>query len=268
MLNIEGKTALVTGGSDGIGAAVCRALAREGVRVAVVASRQREKAQAVVDQITHAGGRARAYAANVTAVAEVDNLVSSVAKDYGGLDILVCAAGVLTSTPIGETVEADYDRIMDVNVKGSYFAINAAAGHLKAAQGKVVLFSSSAAWLGAAPNHVYGMSKAALIYLAKTLTGELGPHGVNINVIAPGMTATSMNRHYRESSETAALREYEWQHTPSRRPWSDPEDIANGVLFLVSDISRAMQGSSLLMDEGRICNFWPVRGPLVSGIEL
>ncbi|MEM8985408.1 MAG: SDR family oxidoreductase [Pseudomonadota bacterium] len=268
MTKLQGKVALVTGGSDGIGRCVCQTLAREGAHVAVVASRDIDKAQSVVDDIAQNGGNARAYAANIADVSAVRGLVEAVAKDLGGIDIVVCAAGVLGATPVGATEEAEYDRIMDVNVKGAYFTVDAAATHLKAAAGKVVLFSSSAAWLGSSPNHVYGMSKAALLYLVKSFTAELGPHNVNVNAIAPGMTATAMNETYRTSEQTKSVRDYEWEHTPSSRPWSEPQDIANGVLFLVSDESRAMQGTHLLMDEGRICNFWPVRGAMVEDIEL
>ena len=268
MTRLAGKTALVTGGSDGIGAAVCETLAREGARVAVVASRDPAKAQKVVDRILAAGGEGAAYVADVSRVEAVRRLVRDVAADFGGLDILVCAAGVLSPTPVGATDEADYDRMMDVNVKGVYFAVDAAAEHLKAARGKVVMFSSSAAFLGSAPNHVYGMSKAAIAYLAKTFTADLGSHGVNVNAIAPGMTATAMNETYRTSEATASVREYEWEHTPSTRPWSEPQDIANGVLFLVSEEGRAMQGACLVLDEGRICNFWPARGPMVESVEL
>src|SRR5262245_46139463 len=138
-MKLANKIALVTGGSQGIGAAIAEKLASEGARVAVLASSDIAKAQKVVDAITKAGGKAQAFAANVVDVAQMAKLVKEVEAKLGQIDILVNSAGVYYATVAGETDEASYDRMVDINLKGTWNAINAIVPGMKARKsGKIV----------------------------------------------------------------------------------------------------------------------------------
>ena len=250
-MQLEGKKALVTGGSSGIGAATARLFAAEGAQVAVVAGSDVARAQTVVDEITAAGGDAQAFAANVADVSEVDRLVGDVATAFGGIDILVNAAGVFYPTPVGETSEADYDRQMDINVKGPFFLTGAVVPHMKAAGGgKVINFSSVAGVMGLGTYAGYCAAKAGVNYMTKALAIELAPHNINVNAIAPGNTATPMNEDIRTDPALKPFLDAMTANTPSNRTYSEPEDMAGIALFLASDAGRSMYGSIVLAYEG------------------
>jgi len=245
------KVALVMGGSSGIGRAAAIRFAAEGASVAVVASAERAKAQAVVDDIAAAGGTAGAYACDICNVGAVRKIAAEVEADLGAVDILVNSAGLYYPTPLGETAEEDYDRMADINLKGTFYAIDSVAAGMKDRRyGKIINVSSVAAVWGIGTYSLYCATKAAVAMLTKTLARELAPFDVNVNAIAPGNTATPLNEHLRVEPEHREYIEAMEALTPSNRAFSPPEEMAALCLFLASDDARSLHGSLVLADEG------------------
>jgi 3-oxoacyl-[acyl-carrier protein] reductase len=253
-MKLEGKVALITGGSSGIGEAVAMRFAAEGACVAVASSSDLGKAQGVAEKIAAAGGEGKGFVADVTQVDAIKTLVKDVMAAFGRIDILVNAAGVFDPTPIGETTEAEYDRTMDINVKGTYFAINEVVPIMrKQGGGKILNFSSVTGVMGFKTFGIYCASKAAINLLTRSLALELSPDNIQINAVLPGNTATPMNVKIREEPQFKEMLEGMAAVTPSSRTYSDPEDMAAAALFLCSDDGRAAHGSLLLLDEGISC---------------
>ena len=253
-MKLEGKVALVTGGSSGIGEAIALRFAAEGARVAVAGAADIGKAQGVADRIAAQGGEAGAFVADVTQVDAVKRLVADVKAAFGRIDILVNSAGIFEPTPVGETDEAEYDRLMDVNVKGTFFAINEVAPLMRAqGGGRIVNLSSVTGVMGFKTFSVYCASKAAINYLTRALALELGPHDIAVNAILPGNTATPMNVKIRTEPQYEEMLDGMAAITPSTRTYSDPEDMAAAAVFLCSQEGRAAHGSLLLLDEGISC---------------
>lgn len=250
-MKLAKKVIIVSGGSQGIGEAVARLYGRHGALVAVVSSSSLPKAQVVVDSIEGAGDTARAYACDVRDRRQVAMLFSEVERDFGPVDIVLNAAGVFYPTPAGATPEEDFDRMVDINLKGTWNMVGAAVPGMKArGSGKIICMASVAAVYGVAPFAVYCATKAAVVQMVRALALELAPHGVQINAIAPGNTASPMNQALRsDPARVSAIA----ADTPSGRAFSDVDDIAAVALFLASEDSRAMHGSCLLADEGISC---------------
>jgi 3-oxoacyl-[acyl-carrier protein] reductase len=250
-MTLANKIAVVTGGSQGIGAAVAAKLAGAGAHVAVLASSDIGKARKVADAIAATGGRAEAFAANVVEAAQVEKLAKDVEARLGPIDILVNSAGVYYATPVGATDEASYDRMVDINLKGTWNAINAIAPGMKARKsGKIVNFASVAGVMGIQTNAVYCATKAGIIMMTRALANELAPHGINVNCISPGNTETPMNHEIRTNPALKHFLDAMAARTPSGRIYSKPEEIAAMALFLVGDEAKSMHGSNVLMDEG------------------
>jgi NAD(P)-dependent dehydrogenase (short-subunit alcohol dehydrogenase family) len=250
-MRFANKVVLVTGGSQGIGEAMCRRFAAEGAKVAVVASSSIEKAQGVVDAIVGAGGEARPFRCDVTSVEQIQTLVESVLHSFGQIDVLVNSAGIFYPTRIGHTDEAMFDRMCDINLKGTFFMCNAVAPHMQErGSGKIINMGSTSGVIGRRDFIVYSATKAAVIHMTRALAVALAPHGVNVNVIAPGNTETPMNEGIRKNPENAGIRATIAERTPSKRLFADPNEIAGAALFLASDDAQAMFGSMVLMDQG------------------
>ncbi|MDG2268855.1 MAG: SDR family NAD(P)-dependent oxidoreductase [Alphaproteobacteria bacterium] len=247
-MRFENKVALITGGSSGIGAEVCVRFAEEGARVAVVASSSVEKAQVTADRC---GGNAKAFICDVSDFAQVETLVADVIAEFGRIDILVNAAGVFYPTRIGETDEEMFDVMSDTNLKGCFFVCNAVAPHMIAGGGgKIVNLGSAAGTAGRSNYIVYSAVKAGVINMTRSLAAALAPHDINVNCLAPGNTATSMNENVRTEPEYAEIYQTIKEKTLSNRPFADPREMAGAVLFLSSDDASAAHGALLLMDEG------------------
>lgn len=247
-MRFENKVALITGGSSGIGAEVCVRFAEEGARVAVVASSSVEKAQVTADRC---GGNAKAFVCDVSDFAQVETLVADVIAELGRIDILVNAAGVFYPTRIGETDEEMFDVMSDTNLKGCFFVCNAVAPHMIAGGGgKIVNLGSAAGTAGRSNYIVYSAVKAGVINMTRSLAAALAPHDINVNCLAPGNTATSMNENVRTEPEYAEIYQTIKEKTLSNRPFADPREMAGAVLFLSSDDASAAHGALLLMDEG------------------
>lgn len=255
-MELKGKVALVTGGSSGIGAAICALFAAEGAKIAVVASRDVGKAQIVADPIIADGGTAQAFACDVSDTGQIEKLVADVEAALGPIDILVNGAGVFYPTKLGETPEAHFDDIVDTCLKGAFFMCDAVGpGMAKRGSGKIVNFGSAAGILGRSSYIVYGAAKAGVMQMTKSLACALAPHGINVNCIAPGNTATPMNENVRTEDAYAETREIIKSRALSGRGFSDPGEIAAMALFLVSEAARPMHGETVVMDEGANIGF-------------
>jgi 3-oxoacyl-[acyl-carrier protein] reductase len=250
-MRFDNKVILVTGGSQGIGEAICRRFAAEGADVAVVASSSLDKAQGVVDAISKDGGGARAFVCDVTSDGAIEALVGAVIAAFGRIDVLVNAAGVFYPTKIGQTDEAMFDRMCDINLKGTFFTCNAVAPHMiERGSGAIINIGSTSGLIGRRDYIVYSATKAGVMHMTRSLAVALAPHGVNVNAIAPGNTETPMNVNIRTEPEYAATRETIAGRTPSKRLFADPNEIAGAAIFLASDDAQSMFGSVVLMDQG------------------
>jgi len=250
-MKLAGRVAFVTGGSSGIGEAIARRFAREGAHVAVAASSDPAKAEAVAASIRAGGGKAWACTVDVRQRTSVEQALAAAEQAIGPIDIVVNSAGVYYATPIGATSEADMDRMIDINLKGTFNVINAIAARLKArGHGKIINIASVAAVLGVRERSLYCASKAAIAQMTVALAREFAPFGVNCNAIAPGNTATPMNEKVRTDPAYVAQLAGMKAATPSPTAYSEPDDIASVALFLASDDSRAMHGALVVADEG------------------
>jgi 3-oxoacyl-[acyl-carrier protein] reductase len=249
---LKGKTALVIGGSSGIGSASANKLAEAGARIGVVASRNRNKADLVVGKIQKQGGEARSFVADIADVSAIKRLVQDFLDQFQTIDILVNSAGVFYPTIIGKVPEVDFDRMVDINLKGLFYTVDAIAPiMMKNRAGKIINIASIAGIVASRDYGLYCAVKAGVIALTKSFALQLAPYEVNVNAIAPGNTATPINLRIRTEAQYEQRRKMIDATTPSPRKFSDPADIAEGVLFLASQRSRAMHGSTILMDQGR-----------------
>jgi NAD(P)-dependent dehydrogenase (short-subunit alcohol dehydrogenase family) len=251
-MSLNGKVALVTGGSRGIGAAVVRRLAADGAAVAVNYRANAEKAQALVDEIVAAGGTAVALAADVSEPEQTGRLVDEAVNRLGGLDILVSNAGIEHFGALGTITPDDFDRIYRTNVRGQLFAAQHAARHLGEG-GRIVLTSSVSASRAFRHHTLYASSKAAVEAMVLNLAPELGERGITINAIAPGGTATDMaadaSPQYMEGRENVDVAA-ELKHMIALGRLAQPQEIAAAVAFLVSPDASYMTGRTLAVDGG------------------
>ena len=247
-MRLEGRVAIVTGGSRGIGACIARRFGAEGARIAVVAHTQRAKADEVVREIADAGGQAEAFQADVSIVADCERLAGEVAAAFGTIDILVNNAGVLLMAPIEETTEADWDSLIDVNLKGTFFMTKAVLPFMKAkSAGKIINIASSFGNVGAEQASVYCASKGGLINLTRAMCLELAPLGINVNALAPGGVATDMTDALRAQPGLQAELD---RMTPGGSYYMGPDDLSGAAVFFASDESDRVHGAHLVVDGG------------------
>ncbi len=247
-MQLADKVALVTGGSQGIGAEVTKALAAAGAAVAIVNRSNRKTAAGLVAEVEAAGGKARAFQADLARVSEIDRVVAAIVTSLGPVDILVNNAGIFEPRAIEETDETDWDRQIDLNLKACFFLVRAVVGGMKAKGSGRIVNVSSIAGLGGFPNSAaYCASKGGLNTLTKALCLELASSGINVNAIAPGNIETPMNADLRAQPDWAArMRE----RTPSGQDFLPPQDMAGAVVFLASDAARSVHGAILPVDAG------------------
>jgi 3-oxoacyl-[acyl-carrier protein] reductase len=251
MPGVEGRVALVTGGAQGIGAAVARQLAAAGARVAVL-DVQRDAAAEMAAQLADAGGSALGLAGDVSQRADVQAAVDSVVERFGALHILVNNAGVIRDNLLFKMSDDDWTMVMDVHLRGAFLASQIAQKHMvEARYGRIVSMSSTSA-LGNRGQANYSTAKAGLQGLTKTLAIELGPFGVTANAVAPGFIETAMTRATAERIGTTfeQMREATAAAVPVRRG-GVPEDVANAVTFFCAEESGYITGQVLYVDGGR-----------------
>jgi len=241
--NLTGKRALVTGGSRGIGAAIARRLGAEGAAVAITYASSPEAAASVVRDIEAAGSKAFAIKADSGSVTELQAAVNAAAERMGGLDILVNNAGVMVFGPLGDITPDEFDRAMNVNVRGMFFAAQAAAHHMQAGGRIINIGSNTAVKSNVAGSSVYTLSKTAVAGMTRALAHDLGPRGITINNVQPGPTVTDMN--------PADGPHAQWilAQLPVGR-MGDAGEIASIVAYLAGPESGYMTGASLTMDGG------------------
>jgi NAD(P)-dependent dehydrogenase (short-subunit alcohol dehydrogenase family) len=248
-IHVNGKVALVTGGSRGIGESIAKALGQSGAKVAI-ASRKLDGVAAAAERLRAAGVEVEAFACHTGKPEQIHALVRDVVARFGKLDVLVNNAA--TNPHFGPMLTADdaiFDKTFEVNAKGYFNMAKAVALHLvdRGAPGAIINIASIMA-LGAAPlQGVYGMTKAAVVSLTQTLAVELAPSGIRVNAIAPGLVDT---RFAAAIVANADLIEMEKQRTPQRR-YAQPDEIAGAALYLASDAASFLTGQTLVIDGGR-----------------
>jgi len=247
-LNLVPQSALVTGGSRGIGRAAARLLARAGARVAFTYLRDEASANSLVREVRAAGGEAMALAGDASRPDHARQAVRDVVAAWQRLDILVVNAGVWEEDEAGRGDVEAWDRTFAVNARGAFLATEAALPHLEREKGSIVFVASTAAQRGEARHSAYAASKGALVSYTKSLAAELGPRGIRVNCVAPGWVETDMTAG--ALSDPTARREIE-RAIPIGRVAS-PEDIAGPILFLVSDLARHVQGEILNVNGGSV----------------
>ena len=244
-MRLQGKTALVTGSTSGIGQAIAEAFAREGARV-VVSGRNAHRGKAVVEAIQAAGGTAAYVQADLITKAEADRLAREASEIFGPIDILVNNAGIYTFGPTAQTDEATFDAHIATNVKSPFYLTAALAPHMaEQRSGKVINITTMVAYIGEPGMALYGATKAALALLTKSWATEFGPSGVNVNAIAPGPTRTPGTAVLGEALDQLA------STLPARRAAS-PSEIAEAAVYLASNEANFVHGVTLPVDGGRI----------------
>jgi len=245
MPELDGRIALVTGGSRGIGAAICAELGAGGATVVVNYVRDQSAAAAVCDRIREAGGTADPVQGDVSTAEGAAALVSQVESEVGAIDILVNNAGITRDDLIMRLSEDDWRTVIDTNLGGAFFTCRALSRPmLKRRSGAIVNISSIVGVHGNAGQTNYAASKAGLIGLTKSLAKELGGRGVRVNAIAPGYIATELTDALPDEARTAIL-----GNTPLGR-LGEPDDVARAVRFLVSDAAGFITGDVLAVDGG------------------
>ena len=246
---LEGRIALITGGSRGIGRAIALRFAREGARVCANYHRSEDKARELVEGIRSFGGEAIMLRADVSRLDEVRQLINCVVEEFGRLDILVNNAAIMIRGGFIETGDEEFyemlERLWEVNVKGVIYCCREAAKQMiRNKYGKIINIASIAGIGTALPGTtLYAITKAAVIALTRRLAFELGPYNINVNAIAPGMILTDM--------ATPEGVEYAKKHSVLGRV-GNPEDIAELAAFLASDESSYITGQVIVADGGRI----------------
>jgi glucose 1-dehydrogenase len=244
---MKNKTALITGGNGGLGAAMARELAASGARVVINYIEQPEKAEALCVSIQSAGGEAMAVRADISDLAQIETMFDQVEAAWGTVDILVNNAGIEIRRPALEFCEADYVRILDTNLKAAFFsARRALRGMKERGWGRVINISSVHEIKPTGWSIPYSMSKAGLAMMTREMAFEFSKFGITINSITPGAIRTDINR------EVLADPTYEAK-VLAKIPAGfigDPADVAALVAFLASDRARYITGASLFIDGG------------------
>jgi NAD(P)-dependent dehydrogenase (short-subunit alcohol dehydrogenase family) len=248
-MQLDGKVALITGGASGIGRATALLLAREGAAVAV-GDVNPTAGQSVADEIVRAGGRALFETADVTSAADCRRLVVRTILEFGRVDVLFNNAGIIRRATVMDLREEDWDRVMAVNVKSIYLLSREVIPHMEK-QGAGSIINTSSGWglAGGAKAAVYCASKGAVVLLTKAMAIDHGPR-IRVNCICPGDTDTRMLR-----AEAAQLGEDagHFLADSAKRPLGrvgSPEEIAQAVLYLASDASSFVTGTTLVVDGG------------------
>jgi 3-oxoacyl-[acyl-carrier protein] reductase len=254
-INLRDKVAIVTGGGRGIGRVIARTFAEEGARVAIV-----DFKQDLLDDATaeweKAGWDGLRVNADVRDKAQVKAAVDAIVAKYGRVDILVNDAGVASGTRVAELAEEVWDANFDTNAKGTFLMCQAVAPIMKRQKsGRILNAASYAAITPSIGSAAYAGSKYAVVGFTRVLAGELGPYDVTVNCYSPGMVPTLMNR-FADAPED---RKQKLLDTLTLRRWGTPEDVANLLAFLASDLARYITGAHIDCSGGKYATQFPAQ---------
>ena len=244
---LDGKTALVTGASRGIGRAIALCLAAEGARVAINYAGNVRAAEEVKTAIEAAGGTAILCQADIADSAAVEAMVANVVKEFGTIDILVNNAGITRDTLLMRMKDEDFAKVLDTNLKGVFYCTKAISKlMMKKRSGRIVNMASVVGLVGNAGQTNYAAAKAGVIGFSKSAAKELASRGITVNVVAPGFIGTDMTAGLPESVKEKMLTDI-----PLSR-MGEAEDVANAVLFLTSDQASYITGQVVNVDGGMV----------------
>ncbi|NRT91877.1 SDR family oxidoreductase [Clostridium beijerinckii] len=246
MRNLEGKVAIITGASRGIGSAIARQLSALGAKVVVNYSNNAVKAEEVVEEITKSGEQAVAIKADVSNIKDVERLFSETITKFGKVDILVNNAGVILYKLLSDVTEEEFDKLFNINVKGTYFACQQAMKHMED-NGRIINFSTSVVGSMFPTYSVYAATKGAVEQITRQLAKEFGPKKITINAVAPGPINTELFNVGKTDEQIEAIRQMN-----SFGRIGEPDDVANAIEFLVSDKAQWITGQTLRINGGYV----------------
>ena len=244
---LEGKTAIITGGSRGIGKGIALVFAQHGANVAFTYSSSVESANSLVKELSNYGVKVKSYQSNAADHKESQDLVENVLEDFGSIDVLVNNAGITKDNLLMRMGEEDFDKVIEVNLKSVFNMTKAVQrSMLKQRKGSIINMSSVVGVKGNAGQSNYAASKAGIIGFSKSIALELGSRNIRSNVIAPGFIETEMTAKLDEKTVDV------WRNAIPLKRGGAPEDIANACVFLASDLSAYITGQTLNVDGGML----------------
>lgn len=244
MINLEGKVTLVTGASRGIGRAIAESLGKAGATVVGTATTD-AGAQSISEYFAEAGIKGKGLSLNVTEPESIDAVIKDIASEYGAITVLINNAGITRDNLMLRMKEEEWDAIMTTNLTSVYRLSKACLrGMMKARHGRIISISSVVGSTGNAGQANYAAAKAGVVGFSKSLAQEIGSRGITVNVVAPGFIDTDMTRELSEDQRSKLL-----ENIPLRK-LGQPDDIANAVLFLASDMSSYISGETLHVNGG------------------
>ncbi len=252
-MRFENKSVVVTGGSSGIGRAICRLLAAEGAAVTIFDRTEevREGGRATVTEITEAGGNAVFVSGDVTSWDDLDRAIGGVVAEHGRLDVMINNAAISVGKPLLETSEEEWDQVLAVNAKGVFLGCKRAVQQFlnqeprAEARGRIVNISSQHGMISSPGDIAYGTGKAAVVYMTRQIAADYGAQQIICNAVAPGKIVTGKPGR----ANDAELIDYSERRTPLPR-LGQPDDVASAVAFLASDEARYITGENLMVDGG------------------
>jgi 3-oxoacyl-[acyl-carrier protein] reductase len=245
-MNLENKSAIVTGGSLGIGSAIALKLAACGANVAINYRKHEKEAEEVITQVNAMGVKGLLVQADISNFEDAGRMVVTAMKEFDGIDILVNNAGVNWDGVIWKMTEEQWDNVLNINLKGYFNYIRAVAPIFREQKsGKIVNITSINGLRGKFGQSNYAASKAGIIGLTKTVARELGKYGINVNAIAPGLIETEMMKNADESVREAAIADIVLKRI------GQPDDVANATAFLCCDLARHITGEVIKVDGGQ-----------------
>ena len=243
---LEGKSAIVTGGSLGIGSSIALKLAEYGANVAINYRKHKEEADEVINKVKSLGRKGLVVQADISNFEDAGKMVDAVIKEFGGLDILANNAGINWDGVIWKMTEEQWDNVIDINLKGYFNYIRAVAPIFREQKsGKILNVTSINGLRGKFGQANYSASKAGIIGLTKTVAKELGKYAVNVNAIAPGLIETDMMKNATEEVRNMAIEEIVLKRI------GQPEEVAEVVAFMCSDMARHITGEVIKVDGGQ-----------------
>ena len=244
--NLKGRSAVVTGGSKGLGLAMAAGLASAGADLMLVSRHAEEAASAAAELAREFGVRALGHAADVRDHQQVESLVDATVAAFGRIDVLVNSAGINIRGPVSELKLEEFERVLGINVTGTWLCCRAVLPAMRAQQwGRIINISSALGMVGLSGRTPYTASKGAVLQLTRTLALECAPDGINVNAICPGPFLTDMNRSIADTEDGVRL-----VGLTALKRWARLEEIQGAAIYLASPASSYVTGSSLVVDGG------------------